>query len=123
MRYSHLRRAAFAALLLTISAPAHFNGKITCHWLPTRSLQRGVMHEGITVETPGMEPILTVEGEADGKPLETITGRPDRYGFIAAPIRNLDTYKLRKLTIVAGRGSWELVDPKQEFELVLPEGR
>jgi hypothetical protein len=82
-------------------------------WYPCYSDDREgiyIYFGGVTVDFP----VITLEAEAEGKALPVTTGRPDPVtGFLPAPIKNLTTYRLIRLTIQTKSGTvWKLANPK-----------
>lgn len=87
-------------------------------WYPVLSNRA----EGLYVYTrnaPG-DVTVTIEAEAGGKPLPTVTRSVDAdTGWVDAPVGNLDTYRLTRMIVDAASRRWVLDYPKPGVALML----
>jgi hypothetical protein len=90
-------------------------------WAPhyTRNLDTGQTTEALYVHPePEREISVKIEATADGKALPVVEGHVDDVTWeIDAPIRNLNTYHLDRLTIMTVGKEWVTDNPQRELEL------
>jgi hypothetical protein len=94
---------------------------IRIFWAPiyTHDLTTGKTTEALYIHpSPALEITVKIEATLDGKPLPVAEGHVDDVTWeIDAPIRNLNTYKLVRLTIRTEGREWVFENPKQELQL------
>jgi hypothetical protein len=112
-----MRTLKFLSLVLLIgSVHAQRSHPVKISWAP--QMTSGAT-EGLYIHSdPPTELYVRIEATADGVALPTVEGHVDDVDWhIDAPIRNLDTYRLVRLTITIGGKEWVFDDPPQELLL------
>jgi hypothetical protein len=98
MKVTLLARVGFALLTASAAALLWSDNQVRMVWYPTYVNDS----EGIYIHFEGHQdlPLVTVEGEADGKPLPVTAGYPNEgTSFLATPIKNLNTYRIIRLSL------------------------
>ncbi len=87
-------------------------------WYPVLSDRGEGIYLYMRINGQSVVPTLTIEAEADGKPLPITTGKPDDVtGFLRTRIGNLDTFRMLRVTIEYEGRSWKIERPRNHIQL------
>ena len=109
-----MNRLLLAFILAAVVFAAE--GQTVLHLYPCYAVYNsGKSMEGVYLYfSPSVDPVwVTIEAEAEGKRLPTVTGMPNPdSGFLAAPIRDLDSYRILRLSVKYQGRTWILDHPQ-----------
>jgi hypothetical protein len=98
-------------LTLTLFLAAIQSGNVTLQWVPVHNNHI----EGLYVFIDGVHstPLLAVEGVVNGVTAPVAKGSPEsNTGFMPAPIGDLRSYSIKRMTIDADGKLWTLTDTR-----------